>query len=186
MSFLETERLVLRRWTAADWKPFAAMNVDPLVMEFFDRPLSAEESKAAAERIQAHFERHGFGLWAVELRESKRFIGFMGLSVPGFRAHFTPCVEIGWRLSPACWGRGLATEAARKVLQHGFEQIGLEEIVSFTSPANLRSRRVMEKLGMTHDSRDDFEHPGLPQGHGLRPHVLYRLTKEQWRTKTQP
>lgn len=178
--WLTTDRILLRRWTPADWEPFAAMNADPRVMEFFTKRLSKDESKAAAERIEAHFEKHGFGLWAVELLQSRRFIGFTGLSVPGFRAHFTPCVEIGWRLCADSWGHGLATEAAREVLQYGFERIGLSAVVSFTAQGNMRSRRVMEKLRMTHDPADDFEHPALHAGHPLRGHVLYRLTKEQW------
>jgi RimJ/RimL family protein N-acetyltransferase len=116
-------------------------------------------------------------LYAVDLREERRFIGAVGLMVPAFEAHFMPCVEIGWRLSADCWGRGLATEGAKAVVHHAFESLQMESLVSFTAAANARSRRVMEKIGMTHDSSDDFEHPNLPQGHPLRPHVLYRLRR---------
>jgi RimJ/RimL family protein N-acetyltransferase len=132
------------------------------------------------QQIDAHFDRRGFGLWAVELLETRELGGFVGLSVPSFDAPFTPCVEIGWRLARLCWGRGYATEAARAALSFGFERLGLEQIVSFTVPANLRSRRVMERLGMHRDAAADFEHPGLPPGHPLRPHVLYRLDRECW------
>jgi RimJ/RimL family protein N-acetyltransferase len=172
---LRTERLLLRRWRPADLEPFAAMNADPQVMEHFPAPLSREESDAAAARIAAHFERHGFGLWAVEASSGAPFAGFIGLAIPRFEAHFTPCVEIGWRLAADHWGRGYATEGARAALAFGFESLRLEEIVSYTVPANLRSRRVMEKLGMTHDPSEDFDHPLLPEGHPLRRHVLYRM-----------
>jgi RimJ/RimL family protein N-acetyltransferase len=171
----ETERLKLRGWRQEDREPFARMNADPRVMEFFPGILSRPRSDAYADRIEAHFSEHGFGLFAVELRESGEFIGFTGLAVPSFKAHFTPCVEIGWRLASAHWGLGFATEAARAIIQHSFETLRLDEIVSFTVPANVHSRRVIEKIGMTHDPADDFEHPGLPADHPLRRHVLYRL-----------
>jgi RimJ/RimL family protein N-acetyltransferase len=172
---LTTDRLRLRRWTHADLEPFAALNGDPTVMEFFPSTLSRPESDALAERIHAHFTRHGFGLWAVEVPGVTPFAGFVGLSIPRFVAHFTPCVEIGWRLATAHWGRGYATEGARAVLAFGFDTLELDEIVSLAVVGNHRSRRVMEKIGMTHDPDDDFEHPGLPEGHELRPHVLYRI-----------
>jgi RimJ/RimL family protein N-acetyltransferase len=174
---LRTERLCLRRWRDADRAPFAAMNADPQVMEYLPAPLSREASDALAARIEAHFEERGFGLWAVEVLGDAPFVGFVGLSVPRFEAHFTPCVEIGWRLARTHWGSGFATEGARAVLAFGFETLGLAEIVSFTVPDNRRSRRVMEKLGMTHDPNDDFDHPLLPEGHRLRRHVLYRMTR---------
>lgn len=151
------------------------MNADPRVMEFFPQPLSREESDAGVDRIEAGFEEHGFGLYAAELIEDGSFIGSIGLAVPEFPAHFMPCVEIAWRLAAAYWGRGLATEGARAVVQHAFSDLGLQELVSFTVPANVRSRRVMEKLGMTRQPADDFDHPGVPEGHPLRRHVLYRL-----------
>lgn len=172
---LKTERLILRRWRASDREPFRAMNADPRVMEFFPSTLAAAESDALAERIERHFDAHGFGLFATELRATSSFIGFVGLTVPAFEATFTPCVEIGWRLAANVWGRGLATEAAREALRHGFGEAKLTEILSWTAVANIRSRRVMEKLGMTHDPADDFDHPRLPEGHPLRRHVLYRL-----------
>jgi RimJ/RimL family protein N-acetyltransferase len=172
---LETERLILRRWKPSDRGPFAEINANPLVMEFMPSALSNEESNHLADRIEDHFEQHGFGLCAAETCDSHTFIGFIGLSVPNFEAQFTPCVEIGWRLAADYWGQGLATEGARAIGRYGFEVLTLKEIVSFTVPANLRSRRVMEKLGMTRDPADDFNHPGLPPGHPLRRHVLYRL-----------
>jgi RimJ/RimL family protein N-acetyltransferase len=174
---LTTDRLLLRRWRPADREPFAAMNADPRVMAYFVAPLSREESDAAVARIARHFDEHGFGLWAVEIPDVVPFAGFIGLSVPAFTAAFTPCVEIGWRLAAGCWGRGYATEGARAVLTCGFETLGLDEIVSFASVTNTRSTRVMERLGMTHDPSDDFDHPGLPPNHPLRRHVLYRLRR---------
>ena len=202
-----TPRLRLRRWLPGDRAPFAAMNADPRVMEYFPKALTREESDALIERIEAHFEQRGFGLWAVEIRGGARFAGsagaaatekfaraagfagatgttgfapfagFIGLSVPRFQAHFTPCVEIGWRLAAEHWGHGYATEGARAVLDFGFEALGLEEIVSFTAEGNARSRRVMEKIGMTRNPADDFDHPSLPEGHPLRRHVLYRIVR---------
>ena len=148
-------------------------------MEFFPAMLSPTETKAAIARVEAGFGQNGFGLWAVELRESEEFIGFVGLAVPGFEAHFTPCVEVGWRLAAGHWGRGLATEAARTAIRHGFDELQLNEIVAFTVPANVRSRRVMEKPGMTHDPRGDFDHPMIAEGHPFRRHVLYRLQRSQ-------
>jgi len=172
---LRTGRLVLRPWREEDLAPFAALNADPAVMEHFPAPLSRAESDAFAARVRREMDERGFGLWAVEAPGVAPFVGFTGLAVPHFSAHFTPCVEIGWRLAHAHWGRGYAPEAARAALDHGFQQLGLAEIVSFTAVANLRSRRVMEKLGMTHDAADDFEHPSLAPGHPLRRHVLYRI-----------
>lgn len=172
-----TERLILRHWREADRELFARMNRDPFVMEHFPALLSREESDALVDGILKHITRHGFGLWAAELRDSGSFIGYIGLAVPRFEAAFTPCVEIGWRIAAEYWGRGLATEGARAVVRFAFEELKLPELVSFTVPANVRSRRVMEKLGMTHDSCDDFNHPLLPEGHPLRRHVLYRLKR---------
>lgn len=171
---IRTPRLALRPWRDEDLAPFAAMNADPRVMEFFPRPLDRAESDAAVARIRDHFARHGFGLWAVEVPGVANFIGFVGLAIPRFEAPFTPCVEIGWRLAREHWGRGYATEAARTVLEYGFRDLALQEIVSFTATANLRSRAVMERIGMTRSSEDDFDHPALPEGHPLRRHVLYR------------
>jgi RimJ/RimL family protein N-acetyltransferase len=172
---LRTERLILRRWQAGDRAPFARLNADARVTEHLMGPLSPAQSDALAARIEGHFQRHGFGLWAVEIPGVVPFAGFVGMSVPDFEAAFTPCVEIAWRLAPEHWGQGYASEGARAALRFGFEVLGLAEIVSFTVPGNVRSRRVMEKLGMTHDPADDFDHPGLPEGHPLRRHVLYRI-----------
>src|SRR6516164_8517537 len=146
----------------------------PRVMELMPGALSLEESDRLVDQIESHFRQHGFGLYGAELRRDGCFIGFIGLAVPSFHAHFTPCVEIGWRLSADYWGQGLATEGAREVMRHAFEMLGLEELVSFTVPANLRSRRVMEKLGMIYQPTDEFDHPRLPEGHPLRRHLLYR------------
>lgn len=155
------------------------MNADPRVTEYLPTPLSRQQSDAFVERIAAHFDQHGFGHWAVEIPNVTPFAGFVGLSTPRFEAHFMPRVEIGWRLGIEYWGQGYATEGARAVLAFGFETVGLEEIVSFTVPANERSRRVMEKIGMTYDPADDFDHPSLPEGHPLRRHVLYRIARRQ-------
>jgi ribosomal-protein-alanine N-acetyltransferase len=170
---LQTDRLLLRRWRDADRDAFARMNADVRVMEFFPRCLTRVESDAMIERIEKHFDAHGFGLFAAELRATGELAGFVGLAIPGFEAFFTPCVEIGWRLSVAHWGQGLATEGAAAVLEFAFRTVGLTEVVSFTTRGNLRSRRVMEKLGMRYAG--DFEHPRMPEGHPLRPHVLYRV-----------
>ena len=173
---ITTQRLVLRPWRPSDREAYARMNQDPLVMAHFPALMTPAESDTHVDAIERHVGEHGFGLWAVELPSRASFIGYVGLSVPRFDAHFTPAVEIGWRLASEHWGRGYATEGARAALAFGFETLGLREIVSFTVPANLRSRRVMERLGMTHDPDDDFDHPKLPEGHPLRRHVLYRVT----------
>jgi RimJ/RimL family protein N-acetyltransferase len=180
MIVIETERLLLRQWQDSDREPFSQMNADPRVMEFFPNTLTRAQSDALVDQIHAHVGRFGFGQCAVELRRDHSFIGFVGLAVPEFSAHFTPCVEIGWRLSADHWGRGLATEGARAILGYGFEVLQLKEIVSFTVPANVRSRLVMEKLGMTRTPADDFDHPKLPEQHPLRRHVLYRLRRSAW------
>jgi RimJ/RimL family protein N-acetyltransferase len=173
---ITTGRLLLRRWRDSDRLPFQKMNADPRVMEFMPALLSPDESDALVDRAQAHLDRHGFGTFAVELLEKHSFIGFIGLSIPSFDAPFMPAVEVGWRLAFNYWGRGFATEGANTVVRHGFEMLGLDSLVSFTVPANRRSRRVMEKIGMTRDPCDDFDHPRLPEGHPLRRHVLYRIS----------
>jgi RimJ/RimL family protein N-acetyltransferase len=172
---LQTDRLLLRRWRAADRTAFAALNTDVRVMEHLPASLTREASDAFADRIERHFDRHGFGLWAVEIPGVVAFAGYVGLAVPGFEAHFTPCVEIGWRLAAEHWGHGYATEAARAALSYGFEDAALDEIVSFTVPVNYRSRRVMERIGMTRNPEDDFDHPNAPDR--LRRHVLYRISR---------
>ena len=177
MTVFYGERVILRAWRPADLSAFAALNADPQVMEFLPKELSREESDALARRCQQGLDSRGDGLWAVEVPGVADFIGYTGLSVPGFEAPFTPCVEIGWRVARAYWGNGYATEAARVALAVGFGPASLEEIVSFTVPANRRSRAVMERLGMAHHPEEDFDHPLLPVGHRLRRHVLYRLRK---------
>ena len=172
---LTTERLILRRWQPSDLAPFRALNADPRVMEFMPGPLPPQLSDNLVARIERHFHEHGFGLFAAELRPTQTLAGFIGISAPPFEAPFMPAVEIGWRLAAELWGQGLATEGARAVVAFAFDDVGLDGLVSFTVPQNLRSRRVMEKLGMTHDPREDFDHPTLPPGHPLRRHVLYRL-----------
>lgn len=180
---LMTARLCLRPWRDSDLPAFAAMNADARVMEFLPKVLTVAESDELAGRIIANMQRDGFGLWAVEVPGVADFIGFVGLNKPTFETHFTPCVEVGWRLACAHWGRGYATEAATEALKFGFEQLRLEEIVSFTVPANVRSRRVMERIGMTHNPADDFVHPRLPAGHQLQRHVLYRKSASPSRTR---
>lgn len=174
---METERLLLRRWREADLEPFAALNADPEVMTHFPGTLSRADSDAMVGRIEATFESQGFGLWAVEVRGEVPFIGFVGITPVRFDAHFTPAVEVGWRLARTYWGRGYAVEAARAAIDFGFSEVGLREIVSFSVPANVRSRRVMERLGMTHDPADDFDHPLLAVASALRRHVLYRVRR---------
>ena len=173
---LRTERLLLRRWRADDRPRFAAMNADPVVMEFLTKPLTRPESDDFVDRIEHAFEERGWGLWAIEVVESGDFAGFVGLAVPGWDAHFTPAVEVGWRLARTAWGHGYAPEAARVAVEWGFAHVALprDELVSFTTVANERSQRVMQKIGMTHDPADDFDHPMLPDWAGRR-HVLYRL-----------
>jgi ribosomal-protein-alanine N-acetyltransferase len=175
---LHTERTTLRRWVPADRGPFAALNADARVMEYFPAPLKRAESNTMAQRIEAHFELHGFGLWALEVPGVVPFAGFVGLMVPRFQAAFMPCVEIGWRLAFEHWGKGYASEAARAVLEFAFEHARLAEVVSFTATMNSRSRRVMEKIGMRHDAQGDFAHPALPAGHPLQRHVLYRIRRD--------
>lgn len=155
------------------------MGQDPEVMRYLPGLLSRDDSDAMALRIRMHFDTHGYGLWAVETSEAS-FIGFVGLTTHTFPAHFTPCVEVGWRLARAHWNKGYASEGAEAALAHGFGVVGLEEIVSMTVPENAASRRVMEKIGLVHDVAGDFEHPRLPPGHRLRLHVLYRLRREAW------
>jgi RimJ/RimL family protein N-acetyltransferase len=177
---LASARLRLRAWRAADRAPFAALNADPVVMQHFPAPLSRAQSDAMVERIDQHFAAHGYGLWVLQLRATGAFLGFTGLVAQSFPAHFTPCVEIGWRLARAAWGLGYASEAARAALRFAFETQRLPEIVSFTVPHNLPSRRVMERIGMQRDERGDFDHPLVPAGHPLQRHVLYRLSREHW------
>jgi RimJ/RimL family protein N-acetyltransferase len=174
---IRTARLRIRNWRDEDLEPHVAMNADPRVMEFFPSIVSREESLVLFERARARIAGHGYGLWPVEVVGGAPFIGWVALLEPKFSAHFTPAVEIGWRLAADHWGRGYATEAARALLAFGFQQLALGEIVSFTTVANVRSQRVMEKIGMRRVPEDDFLHPLLAEGHPLRPHVLYRLSR---------
>lgn len=165
----------MRRWRPEDREPFAEMNADPDVMRYFPALLDRAASDVFVDRIEAGFDEHGFGLWAIERLDTHAFIGFVGLSVPSFDAHFTPAVEVGWRLARSSWGQGFATEAGLRAVEAGFEDCGLTQIVSFTATVNTRSIAVMDRLGMTHDPADDFDHPALQAGHPLQRHVLYRL-----------
>lgn len=177
---LESERLLLREWTDSDAQPFINMNCDPDVMRFFPKPLTAEESKQFISKSNSILLEKQFGLWAVEVKESAEFIGFIGLAVPTFDAHFTPCTEIGWRLTKKSWGMGYATEGAIRILQYAFKDLDFEEIVSFTSELNLPSIKVMERLGMKRSPTEDFDHPRVEKGHRLERHVLYRIRRETW------
>jgi ribosomal-protein-alanine N-acetyltransferase len=182
---LTTARLQLRHWQDADLEPFAALNADPRVMEHFPKVLNRDESNALAVRIRATLLERGFGLWAVEIPGAAPFIGFVGFAEPQFTAPFTPCIEIGWRLAREYWGLGYASEAASAVLRHGFETLGLADVVSFTATRNWRSRRVMERIGMHRLPNEDFDHPNLAEGHPLRRHVLYRLDRPNWASRRQ-
>jgi 3-dehydroquinate dehydratase / shikimate dehydrogenase len=177
---IKTERLLLRPWQEEDLEPFAALNADLKVREFFPSLLSREESDASVKRMSKHIQRHGWGFWAVSLIETNEFIGMIGLEDVNLEVPFVPAVEIGWRLAFKYWGKGYASEGALACLKYGFETLKLEEIVAFTAVQNLRSRKVMQRIGMHCDPADDFDHPRVPEGHPLRRHVLYRMTKEDW------
>lgn len=176
LTALTTDRLILRRWRDSDLEPFAALNGDPVVMEHFPGTLDRAASDAFVDRIEAAFDAHGFGLWAAEVAGGAPFIGFIGLAIVRFEAHFTPAVEVGWRLAKEHWGHGYAPEGARRALDVAFDELGLDGVVSFTTTSNHNSQRVMQKIGMTHDPADDFDHPNLPDG-PLRRHVLYRIRR---------
>lgn len=180
IKILETKRLILRQWKDEDIPAFAAMNQDPEVMKYFPATLSYEESASRVDSQRRHFKEHGFCFFAVELKATREFIGFVGLAIPIFKTHFTPCVEIGWRIASQYWNQGYATEAAKMVLHLAFEKYGLKEVVSFAPKVNAPSIAVMEKIGMQHDPQDDFDHPGLPKDHPLSRHVLYRLTSKKF------
>jgi 3-dehydroquinate dehydratase/shikimate dehydrogenase len=180
---IRTERLILRPWQEDDLEPFAQLNADPRVREYFPGVLSRQESNAFVKLMSDHIQRYGWGLWAASLIQTGEFIGFIGLQNVDFQAPFnklSPAVEIGWRLAFNHWGKGYATEGAIAALQYGFEALGVKEIVSFTAVPNMRSRHVMEKIGMQHDPKDDFNHPKLPEEHKLCKHVLYRLRCVEW------
>jgi RimJ/RimL family protein N-acetyltransferase len=180
---LETDRLLLRQWQPADREPFAQLNADPKVMEFFPNMLSREASDAMADRIQTLIEQQGWDLWAVEIKNTQQFIGYVGLHVPTYELPFNPCVEVGWRLAYEFWGKGYAPEAALIALKFGFESLNLAEIVSFTALGNVRSQRVMEKIGMQR-SPETFQHPCVPAESELCEHCLYRISSINWLQQT--
>jgi RimJ/RimL family protein N-acetyltransferase len=174
VSEIRTERLLMRPWRDDDREPFAAMNADPVVMEHFPAPLTREESDAFVDRIEAHFADHGYGLWVID---DGGFCGFTGLNWATFDAPFNPSLEVGWRLAHHAWGKGYATEAAGAAMQRGFQEV--ERITSFTALSNARSYRVMERIGMRREL--EFDHPRVPEGHPIRPHVLYVADRSSWR-----
>jgi len=175
----DTQRLRLRQWRRADYRPLADLNADPKVMEYFPATQDRKASEAAAEQMHAEIAERGWGLWAVERRDTEEFIGFVGLHVPASPLPFMPCVEVGWRLATAHWGKGFASEAAAAALQVGFERVQIPEIVSFTALSNKKSRAVMARIGMR-DTGVTFQHPKVPLKSPLRQHCLYLLTREQW------
>jgi RimJ/RimL family protein N-acetyltransferase len=182
---LRTERLLMRRWRESDLEPFAIMNADPVAMEHFPNTLTRAESDGFAEWIERQLDRDGYGLWAVEIPGEAPFVGFVGICPAGAELPFAPATEVGWRLAREHWGRGIATEAARAALAFGFQELALEEIVAITATSNVRSQRVMERLGMRRDAAGDFEHPKVPAGHPLAAHLLYRLDAACWRRSVE-
>lgn len=180
---IQTARLILRRWRDSDLDALTAINTDPAVLEHLPGPVDRTGTAAMIQRFEQHFDEHGFGLWAVELAGGEPCLGWVGLTRVDFEAPFVPAVEVGWRLARSAWGHGYATEAARAALAFAFDEAGLDEVVSFTVPANRRSRAVMERVGLRHDPTGDFEHPRLEPGHRLRSHVLYRIDRAAWRAR---
>ncbi|MFZ5890260.1 MAG: GNAT family N-acetyltransferase [Myxococcota bacterium] len=180
-----TQRLILRPFRESDRDSFARLNADARVMQHFPSTLTRSESDALIDAVRQHFETRGFGPWAIELLHDDGCIGAAGLAVPSFDSHFTPCVEIAWRLAAEHWGRGYAQEAARAALHTAFVHLELKQVVSFTPTSNERSCRVMQRLGMHRDPNEDFDHPRVPPGHPLRRHVLYRLDAATWRAGLQ-
>ncbi len=176
---LETNRLLLRQWKDSDLEPFVTLNADPRVMEFFPDTLSREYTDGMVQKCKERIAERGWGFWATELKETREFIGFIGLEEPNSGLTFEPCTEIGWRLSYRHWGMGYATEGAKKALRFAFEDLQKDEIVSFTAVQNTRSESVMKKLGMRR-CESTFEHPNVAEETGLKTHCLYRLTKEEW------
>lgn len=181
---IKTERLILRPWMESDLEPFALMNADPRVREYFFTLLTNEESNSSAADFQKGIEERGWGLWAAALIDDPtEFMGFIGIAPTNFVAHFTPAVEIGWRLAYKFWGKGYATEGASAALKYGFETIGLDEIVACTTSENRRSQNVMKKLKTHYNPEDDFDHPRVPPGHKLTKHILYRIDRREWLSK---
>jgi len=181
--YLETERIILREWRESDLPALAKINADPDVMRYFPASLTVQESENLVNRFQQHIHHNGFGFFALELKSDRQLIGFTGLNKPYYALPFSPCVEIGWRLAKEFWGKGLASEAAGKCLQFAFEQLTLRDVVSFTAVDNVKSRSVMERIGMQNVAQN-FQHPLLPTGHALREHVLYKIDKAHWLTIT--
>lgn len=176
--YLQTPRLILRDWSTSDNEPFAQMNADPVVMEHYPYLMSREQSDAFVERIKTHLQERGYGLYAVEEKASGDFLGYVGMQYVNFAESFTPCNEIGWRLRKECWNQGYATEAAIACLKHAFDDLGFEEVHSFTSFFNLPSQRVMQKIGMS--PIGSFEHPKVSEDSHLRMHALYRILKQDF------
>ncbi len=172
---IETPRLVLRSWRDADLEPWYAMNADPRVMEFFPSLYTREDAERTMAKMREYLERDGYGWWVLERKEDASFAGVIALQTVPFEAPFTPATEVGWRLAHAYWGSGYATEGARAALDFAFNERKLDEVVAMTALSNVRSQKVMERLGMTHDPRDDFDHPLIEAGHRLNRHVLYRV-----------
>ena len=175
----ETERLKLRQWLPDDYVHFSELSADPEVMEYFPGVLSESESSSFVKKTESLISKNGWGFWAVELKSTQQFIGFVGLHNPEAKLPFTPCTEVGWRLSKKYWGNGYATEAANASLQYAFQTLTIENVFSFTSINNNRSTAVMERLGMVNQMQN-FQHPAIPKGHTLREHVLYKISKESW------
>jgi len=180
---IKTNRLVLRHWKPEDLGPFAMLNADPLVREYFSSTLNRQESDRIAKLISDEIDKNGYGFWAISVPHVSDFVGFVGIRPVDFEAHFTPAVEIGWRLAHEFWGKGYATEGATAALKYGFQTLNLDEIVAFTAVANARSRNVMQKIGMHRLAEDDFDHPQLAVDDKLRRHVLYRIRRKDWEGK---
>lgn len=179
---IQTSRLLLRQWKQADYPHLAKLNADPIVMEYYPNTLTEAESSAMADKLHSLLLERSWGFWAVEIIETKQFIGFVGLHKPTYDLPVTPCIEVGWRLAKEYWGKGYATEAARAALKFAFEELHLSDVYSFTSVSNKKSWAVMERLGLQ-NTHTNFEHPIIPEGNSLREHVLYKITMEQFRTK---
>lgn len=182
---IETKRLILRTWVTGDIEPYYWINQDQKVIEYLSGPLSRETVEKFIEGANTQQNTRGYTLWAAEVKENHHLIGFIGLNYTDWESKFTPAVEVGWRLGSEYWGKGYATEGAKAALKYGFEEIGLNEIISFAVPENIRSIKVMEKLGLIRDFENDFNHPKLPLDHKLSNHVLYRLSKEQYLNKNK-
>ncbi len=180
MKILETERLILRTWIDSDLQPMFEINQDPIVMEYFLGLQDLETTKNLITKVNNHFDQHGYSLYACVKKDSREFVGFIGLLIADFNAHFTPATEISWRLSSKHWAQGLATEGAKAVLNYAFRKLQITEIVSFTAMDNAKSIKVMQKIGLQHNADDDFDHPKLDDNSPLQRHVLYRLSRDQF------